>query len=101
MALARQRSQDMVDRGYFSHKDPTTGGSMVWPYCIEPLNVDFCGENIAGATSLADAQANTVSRWMASDGHRENILRPQFGRIGIGVSTGGQWGVIATQLFAP
>ena len=99
--LARQRSQDMIDRDYFSHTDPETGASMVGPYCIVPLNVKFCGENIAGATGLSDAQANVVNRWMGSDGQRENILRPQFGRIGIGVAVGGQWGAIATQLFAP
>ncbi|MCC6189056.1 MAG: hypothetical protein IT318_08470 [Anaerolineales bacterium] len=99
--LARQRSQDMIDRDYFSHTDPETGASMVGPYCIVPLNVKFCGENIAGATSLSDAQANVVNRWMASDGHRENVLRPQFGRIGIGIAEGGRWGAIVTQLFAP
>jgi uncharacterized protein YkwD len=101
MALARQRSQDMADRGYFGHKDPETDASMVWPYCIEPLNAAFCGENLAGATGLADAQANVVARWMASDGHRANILRPQFGRIGIGIAQDGTWGAIVTQLFAP
>lgn len=100
-ALARQRSQDMIDRDYFSHKDPDTGGSLLWPYCIEPLNVEFCGENLAGANGLADARENVVGRWMASEGHRANILRPEFGRIGIGIATGGQWGAVVTQLLAP
>lgn len=101
MALARQRSQDMIDRDYFSHTDPETSGSMVGPYCIVPLGVAYCGENLAGAGSLEDAEANVVGRWLASDGHRENILRSEFGRIGIGVAVGGRWGAIVTQLFAP
>ena len=100
-ALARQRSQDMIDRDYFSHTDPGTGGSLVGPYCIVPLGVEYCGENLAGAAGLADAEANVVNRWLASDGHRENVLRSEFGRIGIGVGIGGRWGAIVTQLFAP
>jgi uncharacterized protein YkwD len=99
LTLARQCSQDMVGRGYFSHKAPETGGSMMWPYCIEPLNVEFCGENIVAAASLPEGQNNVVTRWMTSDGHRENILRPQLGRIGM--ATGGQAGAIAYLLLAP
>jgi uncharacterized protein YkwD len=99
--LARQRSQDMIDRDYFSHTDPESGTSLVGPYCIVPLNVAYCGENLAGAAGLEDAQASVVSRWLASGGHRENILRAEFGRVGIGVAVGGRWGAVVTQLFAP
>jgi len=99
--LARQRSQDMIDRDFFSHSDPATGDSLVGAYCIAPLGVAYCGENLAGASGLADAEANVVGRWLASDGHRENILRTEFGRIGIGVTVGGRWGAVVTQLFAP
>jgi uncharacterized protein YkwD len=99
--LARQRSQDMIDRDFFSHTDPVTGGSMVEAYCIAPLGVAYCGENLAGAGGLADAEANVVGRWLASDGHRTNMLRTEFGRVGIGVAVGGRWGAVVTQLFAP
>ncbi|HEY8824239.1 MAG TPA: CAP domain-containing protein [Candidatus Limnocylindria bacterium] len=36
---------------------------------------------------------------MDSPGHRENILRPEFSRIGIGVITAGIYGRMITQLF--
>ena len=99
--LARQRSQDMIDRDFFSHTDPVTGDSLVGAYCIVPLGVAYCGENLAGAGGLADAEANVVGRWLASDGHRANILRTEFGRVGIGIAVGGRWGAVVTQLFAP
>jgi uncharacterized protein YkwD len=36
---------------------------------------------------------------MDSPGHRENILRPEFTRIGIGVISAGAYGRMVTQLF--
>jgi uncharacterized protein YkwD len=99
--LARQRSQDMVDRDYFSHHDPDTGEALLSAYCIRPLRLRACGENLAASTSYADLEANAVDRWMDSEGHRENILRPEWGRIGIGLARGGRWGFVVTQLFAP
>ena len=36
---------------------------------------------------------------MDSLGHRENILRPEFTRIGIGVINAGTYGRMFTQLF--
>lgn len=91
----------MIDRDFFSHSDPVTGGSLVEAYCITPLGVAYCGENLAGAGGLADAETNVVSRWLASDGHRANMLRTEFGRVGIGVAVGGRWGAVVTQLLAP
>ena len=40
-----------------------------------------CGENIAAGHSSA---AETVEQWMNSDGHRENILNPNFRELGVG-----------------
>ena len=36
---------------------------------------------------------------MNSPGHRRNILRPQFGRVGIGILDGGRHGIMVTQVF--
>jgi uncharacterized protein YkwD len=46
------------------------------------------GENLAwgvGPTSAADA---IVRMWLASSGHRANLLRPGFRRVGIGAPVG-------------
>jgi uncharacterized protein YkwD len=36
---------------------------------------------------------------MNSPGHRENILRPEFGRVGIGILDAGVQGLMITQNF--
>ena len=93
-ALARLKSQDMVERNYFSHYSPTYG----YPYAMEyraGIRARYMGaENIAAAASVQVAHALL----MASPGHRRNILDPRFTDVGVGVAPG-RWGVIVTQLF--
>lgn len=92
--VARAHSQDMFARGYFSHYTPegTTLGER-----MRQQNVRFllAGENLALAPTLARAHQGL----MDSPGHRANILRPQFGRVGIGVLDGGTHGLMVTQNF--
>lgn len=40
-----------------------------------------CGENIAAGH---DSARETVEQWMDSQGHRENILNPNFRELGVG-----------------
>jgi uncharacterized protein YkwD len=55
------------------------------------------GENIAAGYPSAEA---VVAGWMASPGHRENILNPQYTEIGIGnVSGTGKYGSYWTEEF--
>jgi uncharacterized protein YkwD len=50
-----------------------------------------CGENINWGCGSGTAGAEkTMSEWMASSGHRSNILRAEFTHIGIG-EVGGHW----------
>ena len=93
--VARQHSVDMFQRGYFGHKDPEG----VTPFeRLQAGGVSFiiAGENIAIAPTVAIAHKGL----MDSPGHRENILRPQFGRIGIGAARGDRYGIMFTQKFA-
>jgi uncharacterized protein YkwD len=53
------------------------------------------GENLALAPSLQIAHTGLMN----SPGHRANILRPQFGRVGIGILDGGRRGLMVTQNF--
>jgi uncharacterized protein YkwD len=46
------------------------------------VNGKRCGENI---TCGKPAPQDAMSAWMQSEGHRGNILRESYGRIGIGV----------------
>ncbi len=42
------------------------------------------GEDLAVASAPTDA----VGMWLGSPGHRENLLRPSFRTIGLGVARG-------------
>lgn len=92
--VARRHSADMFARGYFGHisqegKDPFDR--------IRESGITFlaAGENLALAPTLSLAHSGLMN----SPGHRANILRPQFGRLGIGIVDGGRYGVMITQLF--
>jgi uncharacterized protein YkwD len=53
------------------------------------------GENLAFAPTVASAHEGL----MQSPGHRANILRPQFARVGIGIEDGGVHGLMVTEDF--
>ena len=85
VALARWRSRDMGDRGYFSHNIPPTG-KMVFDfmqdqgYCFK-----LAGENIGWNTYPdATATATIQQMFMNSPTHRENILGATWDVMGIG-----------------
>ncbi len=92
--VARAHSRDMFARGYVSHSTP----EHVDPFDrMREAHVRFltAGENLALAPDLRQAHDGL----MKSPGHRANILRPQFGRVGIGVLDGGRHGLMVTQNF--
>lgn len=92
--VARRHSADMFARGYFSHYTPEGKDPFER---IRESNVSFrtAGENLALAPTLQIAHTGLMN----SPGHRENILRPQFGRVGIGILNGGRRGLMVTQNF--
>lgn len=54
------------------------------------------GENIAGGQPTPES---VVAAWMASPGHRANILNPAFTEIGVGSAIGGTYGIYWSQEF--
>jgi uncharacterized protein YkwD len=85
---ATQHSADMVASNYFAHLPPT-GISLIDQvlsagYATAGTLVDL-GENIATGLNSEATPAATVATWMASPGHRDNILNPGFTDTGIGV----------------
>ncbi|MBC3538590.1 CvpA family protein [Rufibacter sediminis] len=92
--VARLHSEDMFRRGYFSHYTPE-GWS---PFDrIRKARVPFrlAGENLALAPTLEIAHNGLMN----SPGHRANILRDRFGRVGIGVLQGSDRRLMITQNF--
>ena len=92
--IARAHSLDMLRRGYFSHYTPE-GKSLADRARAAHIGYLMAGENLALAPTLEMAHRGL----MKSPGHRANILRPQFGRVGIGVLDAGRYGVMVTQDF--
>lgn len=93
--VARYKSDDMRDKGYFSHTSPTYGS----PFdMMRNFNVTYssAGENIAAGQTTAQA---VMTSWMNSPGHRQNILSADFTEIGVGYSTGGSYRYYWTQMF--
>ncbi|MGN7476824.1 CAP domain-containing protein, partial [Solibacillus silvestris] len=88
MAAAREKSQDMKDKNYFSHTSPTYGS----PFDrLNALGISYkaAGENIAKGQRTAE---EVVTAWMNSEGHRANILNANFTHIGVGyVKDGNIW----------
>ncbi len=54
------------------------------------------GENIASGQRTAQA---VVTAWMNSEGHRKNILNPNFTEIGVGYATKSNGTPYWTQMF--
>ena len=92
--VARKHSTDMFVRGYFAHDTPEGRD----PFDrMRAADVRFltAGENLALARSVPIAHTGLMN----SPGHRANILRPEFGRVGIGIMDGGMRGLMVTQNF--
>lgn len=92
-SLARLKSSDMVAQGYFGHTSPTYGSpaQMLARYRV---SYRYYAENIAQGADATRIHA----MWMASPGHRANILDGRMTHIGIGLTPSGS-GYSATQLF--
>lgn len=93
-AVARVYSRDMFERRYFSHISPE-GTDVGNRLTAGGVSFTYAGENLAYAPDLATAHQGL----MDSEGHRKNILDPEFRRIGIGVIDGGIYGRMFTQNF--
>ena len=92
--VARRHSADMFKRSYFAHDTPEG----LTPFDrMREADVRFltAGENLALAPTIPVAHTGLMN----SPGHRANILRREFGRVGIGVMDGGVRGLMVSQEF--
>ena len=94
LPVARAHSTDMFTRGYFSHYTPEGEDPF---QRMKDAGVRFrtAGENLALAPTLQLAHTGLMN----SPGHRANILNPNFGRVGIGIMSGGRRGIMVSQEF--
>ncbi len=94
MKASRAHCLDMFERGYFSHYSPE-GDSPFDRLDTAKIIYKAAGENLAYAPNVDVAHQGL----MDSPGHRENILRVEFGSLGVGVIDGGINGKMFCQEF--
>ncbi|WP_027715269.1 CAP domain-containing protein [Desulfuromonas sp. TF] len=126
--IARKHSEDMSEKGYFSHTNPrgetpTERGAKAGFTCRKEYGLAFrtgLAENLAqnslfhavrytvgpgGKTrerlwnTLEEIAGSTVQGWMKSEGHRKNILNPGYATEGIGIGFTEDGKVYITQMF--
>ncbi len=77
---AQAKADDMSSRDYWSHNTPE--GSPPWVFFTNAgYNYQTAGENLAYGF---DTSAYAISGWMASPGHKANILNSTYTEVGFG-----------------
>jgi uncharacterized protein YkwD len=80
-ASSEEHSENMAIRDFFAHCDLDTGdsfGDRIWAH---GYFYSSASENIAAGAS---SPSSVMSAWMASSGHRANILSTSYREIGVG-----------------
>jgi uncharacterized protein YkwD len=89
-AAARGQSIYLASTGGLDHMGPD-GASVVTRLARQGFHGQMVGENLAAGMG----PAATVAAWLASPGHRMNLLEPQFHRLGVGIAMGSLGGMSA------
>ncbi len=111
--IAAARSEDMIQRHYFDHYDPTgppDGSGRHAAAVVELLarnGIPYAevGENLIDRSGYAldnGTPRQVVTAWMNHPEHRDNILQGAYTRVGVGIATSlGPDGlrVVVTQVF--
>jgi uncharacterized YkwD family protein/spore coat assembly protein SafA len=84
--VARHKTWEMREQGYLSHNSRSgTPFQMMKAYGIK---YNSAGENIAKGQRSAQ---EVVQAWLNSEGHRKNMLSPNYTQIGVGYDQNGFW----------
>lgn len=92
VSAADAYARTLLSRNVFTHG--TLGGRLASFGVVGPL----VGENLAWGVGARATAVGIVRAWLASPGHRRNLLRPGFRRVGVGAVTGTYLGVAGATL---
>jgi uncharacterized protein YkwD len=95
---SRAHSSRMLNAGFFGHEDPVYGGLSA-RLTSAGLVYRRCGENVFREKNFDDPVSIAIVEWMYSEGHRNNLLLPEFTHSGVGVAVSGDGTVAVTQQF--
>lgn len=93
--VARNYAMEMFTHGFFSHVSAVDGSSPADRANRAGISYTVVGENLAFAPDVYVAHQGLMN----SQGHRENILSGDYGKVGIGVVDGGIYGKMFVQEF--
>lgn len=93
-AVGRRHASDMLVQGYFSHVNPANEDPFDRLNAAK-INYLTAGENLAFAPTVQLAHIGLMN----SPAHRDNILFPDFGRLGVAAVKAGYYGIMFVQLF--
>lgn len=100
---SERHAEDMARGDYFAH-DSRDGRSFVDRIkaagYVRGAASWTVGENLAWGSGGRAAPEQIVAAWMASPGHRANILSPRFKEIGFGMASAGKGSLPARTLYA-
>ena len=96
LAIARERAASQLGEAPLTHNDADGRSSLAQLFDAAGIQYVIGGENLA-RWDVTDPELidHIEQALMASPTHRENILRPQFTRIAIGVASSGRQIVFA------
>ena len=100
---ARQHTQEMIARNYFSHYSPIATFRMPWRRaCLAGYIDRSVSENIAQVGNPTDPAATLFTSWVSSPRHYANMTKRGAIHIGMGVASVMRKGMkvyFATQMF--
>jgi len=94
--IAKLRSQDLMDRNYFSHYTPE-GTTVFNLFKANGVQYKIGGENLGQATpeKIGSPEA-FLNAWQNSPDHNANMLRNGYNYIGVGMADNGDRIVVTT-----
>ncbi|MBI2051141.1 hypothetical protein HYT33_00025 [Candidatus Roizmanbacteria bacterium] len=95
---ARKKAEDMFVKNYWAHYTPD--GQAPWDFILSSdYDYEYAGENLAKNFLFS---SNVVDAWIASETHRQNILRSEYTDVGFAVVNGvlnGEETTLVVQMF--
>jgi uncharacterized protein YkwD len=89
-AQADQYACEMIFYDFFAHDNPVTGTSLRDRAAEFGYSYWVIGENLAAGQPTPET---VVRDWMESPGHRANMLDERFTEAGVGIRSGGEFGI--------
>ncbi len=97
-AEARSHAMNMAGRRFFGHKDPIRG-DLKARLAEREVRWRVCAENLFSEEGYKDPAREAIRGWLASPGHRENMLERRVTHTGVGTALSASGTRYIVQIF--